>query len=72
MDEGLGLLGYTLIALGAAVLLGLMIWSLIWVYRDAEERGKSGCLVALLVCFVSWPLSLVAWIVFRPEPPVQR
>jgi len=33
--------------------LGLLIWSLVWVYSDAERRGKSGCLVVLLVLLSS-------------------
>lgn len=28
---------------------GLLIWSMSWAYHDAESRGKSGFLVALLV-----------------------
>ncbi len=49
------------------IILGLLIWSLIWVYRDAELRGKQGWLVVLLVLFLDWPISLVVWLVFRPE-----
>lgn len=45
----------------------LFIWSLIWAYNDANKRGKSGCLVALLVFFVTWPAGLLIWLVFRPE-----
>ena len=49
-------------------LLGLVlyVWSIIWAYRDAERRGKPGWLVALLVALLSWPVSLLVWIVFRP------
>jgi hypothetical protein len=47
--------------------LGLLIWSLIWVYGDAERRGKSGCLVVLLVLLSSWPISLLLWIISRPD-----
>lgn len=47
--------------------LGLLIWSLVWVYGDAERRGKSGCVVVLLVLLSSWPVSLLLWIVSRPE-----
>lgn len=43
--------------------------SIAWAYADAKERGKPGCLVALFVAFFSWPLSLVMWIIFRPEKP---
>ncbi len=49
------------------IILGLLIWSLIWVHRDAELRGKQGWLVVLLVLFLDWPISLVVWLVFRPE-----
>jgi uncharacterized membrane protein YozB (DUF420 family) len=45
----------------------LLAASLVWVYRDAEERHKSGILVALLVLLLNWPISLLLWLVFRPE-----
>ncbi|MCK4350508.1 MAG: hypothetical protein KAX13_06600 [Candidatus Krumholzibacteria bacterium] len=50
-----------------AAVLGLLAASLIWVYRDAEARNKSGTLVVLLVLLLNWPLSLLLWLVFRPE-----
>src|SRR3954470_17066832 len=49
-----------------AVYLTLLIWSLVWVARDAEARGKSGALLALLI-FFTWPIGLVVWVVARPE-----
>lgn len=51
------------------VIFALLVWSLIWVYGDAEKRGKSGILVVLLVFLLNWPVSLLLWLVFRPEPP---
>jgi hypothetical protein len=37
-----------------------------WV--DAKKRGKSPILVTLLViCF--FPIGLLAWLLFRPDPP---
>ena len=51
----------------SVVFLGLYIWSIFWAFGDAESRGKSGCLVALLVAFLSWPIGLVVWLVFRPN-----
>jgi len=45
----------------------LLVVSLVWVYRDAEQRGKSGILVALMVLLLNWPISLLVWLVFRPE-----
>lgn len=58
-----------ILLLPGLVIFGVYVWSLIWCYGDAEKRGKPGCLVALLVALVSWPISLLVWIVFRPEPP---
>ena len=55
--------------LAGLFVLFLYIWSLVWVYGDAERRGKSGCLVAILAALVQWPLSLLVWLVFRPETP---
>ena len=60
------LLFIILVPLGLLIL-GLLAGSLIWVYRDAEKRGKSGCLVALLVFLLEWPISLLVWVVFRPN-----
>lgn len=51
------------------VILALLVWSLIWVYQDAEKRGKSGILVAILVFLLEWPISLLVWLVFRPDLP---
>ena len=49
------------------VVLGLLIWSLVWVWRDAEKRGKPGWIVALMVFLLEWPISLLVWVVFRPD-----
>jgi hypothetical protein len=49
------------------VMFGVLIWSLIWAYKDAEKRGKSGWLVVLMIFFLNWPTSLLVWLVFRPE-----
>lgn len=49
------------------LIFALLIWSLVWVYGDAEKRGKPGWLVVLLVLFLNWPVSLLVWLVFRPE-----
>jgi hypothetical protein len=59
---GFGLF-WLLVALAGLI---LYIWSIIWSYRDAERRGKPGWLVALLVALLSWPLSLIIWVLFRP------
>jgi hypothetical protein len=63
MDTAVGLFG---LLVGLAVF-GLYIWSIIWAYGDAESRGKSGCLVALLVFLLTWPVGLIIWMLIRPE-----
>jgi hypothetical protein len=61
------MLGSIVLFVASAVMLVLYVWSIAWAYGDAESRGKPGCLVALLVMLLSWPLGLILWIVFRPE-----
>jgi Na+-driven multidrug efflux pump len=55
-----------------ALIVGLVFFviyivSLVWVYRDAERRGKSGILVALLVALISWPIGLLVWLLVRDK-----
>lgn len=51
----------------ALAVLGLLVWSLVWVYRDAQARGKPGWAVTLVVLLLKWPISLLLWVIFRPE-----
>jgi hypothetical protein len=68
MDENaVGAIGLIVFGVISLVFLALYVWSIIWSYADAESRGKSGCLVALLVALLSWPLGLVIWLVARPN-----
>ena len=48
-------------------LLAILWWTLRVCAADARRRGKSPLLVTLLV-FVSFPLGLLVWLLFRPEP----
>jgi hypothetical protein len=48
-------------------ILVLYVWSIVWAFNDAEKRGKSGCLVVLMVMLLTWPVGLLVWIVFRPD-----
>jgi len=51
--------------LGIAIL--IFLGSIIWVYYDANARGKSGCCIAAMVLVFAWPLSIIVWIASRPE-----
>jgi hypothetical protein len=48
----------------------LWIWAIIWVYRDAEKRGMSGALWALLV-FVGSIIGLIIYLIIRNENLIQ-
>jgi uncharacterized RDD family membrane protein YckC len=50
-----------------AALLGIMWWTVQVCAADARRRGKSPLLVTILI-FVAFPLGLLLWLVFRPEP----
>lgn len=43
------------------------IWIFAWGYNDAEKRGKSGCLVCLLLLFAPFPVGLIIWLLIRPQ-----
>ena len=55
-----------------AALLMLIVWFLVivWVYRDAKKRGKSGALWAIIVLFLGI-LGLIIWLVVRPKTTEQ-
>ena len=44
----------------------LLAASLVWVYLDAQKRGKTGCLW-LLIAFFTWPFGVVAYLVLRDK-----
>jgi hypothetical protein len=50
----------------ATIFLVGLIAFFIWLKNDAESRGKSGCLVCLLVFFLQIP-GLIIWLLIRPE-----
>jgi hypothetical protein len=59
--------GYLQVGISLAVILGILGWGLRVCAADAQRRGKSPLLVTLLV-FVSFPLGILLWVLFRPEP----
>lgn len=48
------------------VFLALFAWSLIWLYQDAESRGKAGCLWVLIAWF-TWPFGVLAYFLLRDQ-----
>ena len=42
------------------------LWSIVWILRDSEQRGKSGCLALIFLIAVGWPLSILWWLWLRP------
>jgi hypothetical protein len=66
-DNGMGIVAIIITFLLILVCLAIYIASIVWVYRDANRRGKSGILVALLVALISWPIGLVVWLIIRDK-----
>lgn len=61
-----GLAAFILIGVAAILWIG----SMIWVYRDARERGLgsiASLLVTALVGFTAWPLTVLGWVFLRPK-----
>jgi hypothetical protein len=51
------------------LMMTLYLVSLVWVYRDSEKRGKTGCIWLLLV-FFTWPFGLIAYYLLRDQEVV--
>ena len=62
-----GIAGLTI---GALAIFALLIAVLVWVYRDAESRGMSGILWALIV-FIGHLVGLVIYLIVRSDHPVR-
>ncbi|MFC6998812.1 hypothetical protein [Rufibacter roseus] len=71
MEDGTGFfLGFGIVALVLALVgLVLYIWSIVWVYNDANRRGKPGLIIAILVALFAWPFGLILWMLVRPNHP---
>lgn len=67
MNDFAEIAGSVVVAIVAVALCLLWIVSIVWAYHNAQSRGKSGCLVALLIIFLTWPVGFIAWLVFRPN-----
>lgn len=67
-EEGSALFGLGIMAMGICSIVWFIIWILIgiWVYKDAEKRGKSGVLWLILVIILGI-IGLIIWLVVRPK-----
>ncbi len=45
----------------------IYVASVVYVYNDARKRGMNGLLVAALVAFIGWPVSLLVYLLLRPK-----
>jgi hypothetical protein len=66
-DSGVGIFAIIVICIIGLIFLAIYIASLVWVYRDANRRGKPGIVVALLVGLISWPIGLIVWLLIRDK-----
>jgi hypothetical protein len=61
--------GNLMIILGAVLGVIFLIFfaaSLVWVYADSQQRGKTGCLW-LLIVFFTWPLGVIVYLILRDQ-----
>jgi hypothetical protein len=62
--NGFDLLGSCFVGLCVIVILILTLVAMFWVYRDAEKRGKTGCIWLLLIS-ATGPLGIIAYLILR-------
>ena len=60
---------------GTCMIIPIIIWIIfiliaIWVYKDAEKRGKSGALW-LVIVILTGIIGLIIWFVVRPKEIVK-
>jgi drug/metabolite transporter (DMT)-like permease len=67
MDDLANLFAESVLLVIGATLLAVAALTIRFVWRDARRRGKPPALVVLL-CLLSFPLGLIVWLIFRPEP----
>jgi len=61
-----------ILAIPVLLLVSIPIITAFWAMGDAERRGKSGCLVALLVLLLAWPTGLIVWLLIRPPEQTDK
>lgn len=49
------------------VALAIQVITMIWLFRDARARGRSGCLIAALALILSAPTVAIMWLLLRPS-----
>ena len=62
--NGFNLFGSCLGGLCMLAIFIVTVVAMLWVYRDAEARGKTGCLW-LLIISATGPLGIIAYLVLR-------
>ena len=48
------------------IVFAAFLWSIVWILRDSEQRGKSGILAVIFLAVSGWPLSVLWWLWLRP------
>jgi len=62
----MAIFGGTICLIGSIVWLIIFILIAIWVYKDAEKRGKSGVLWLIIVILLGL-IGLIIWLIVRPK-----
>jgi hypothetical protein len=48
------------------------VTSLVWVWQDARQRGKSSLVTVLFILLTGWPASFIWWFWLRPPSTVRQ
>ena len=66
-DDAAAMFGLGMAACAIWVIVWFIIWLLIaiWVYKDAEKRGKSGALWLIIVILLGL-IGIIIWLIIRP------
>ena len=46
--------------------------SMVWIYKDARKRGKSGFVALLFIFLTGWPASFIWWFWLRPPFKLEK
>jgi len=70
MDPSNSSMDITALVISLVVVLVMFIvyiWSLVWLYRDANRRNSNGLVITILVAIFAWPIGLLIWLLARPR-----
>lgn len=50
----------------ALVIMALVVFTAVWVYRDATSRGNKDAAIWTVGSLIAWPIVLIVYLIVRP------